>query len=225
MMYDVIFKNGNVVDVKNEQILQADIAVKDGKIAGIGHFSGENVIDCTGKYITPGFIDAHVHIESSMATPMEFSKAVMPHGTTTVIADPHELVNVKGNEAMEYILDAAGDAPLGIYVMMPSSIPATPFETNGADFTAEDMKQWKDHPLVLGLGEVMCYPAVLSKEEQIMKKLELCKGMVIDGHAPGLSGEDLKAYVEAGVMTDHECTSFEEAKEKCLAGMKILVRE
>ena len=174
-MYDVIFKNGNVVDVKNEQILQADIAVKDGKIAGIGHFSGENVIDCTGKYITPGFIDAHVHIESSMATPMEFSKAVMPHGTTTVIADPHELVNVKGNEAMEYILDAAGDAPLGIYVMMPSSIPATPFETNGADFTAEDMKQWKDHPLVLGLGEVMCYPAVLSKEEQIMKKLELCK--------------------------------------------------
>ena len=212
-MYDVIFKNGNVVDVKNEQILQADIAVKDGKIAGIGHFSGENVIDCTGKYITPGFIDAHVHIESSMATPMEFSKAVMPHGTTTVIADPHELVNVKGNEAMEYILDAAGDAPLGIYVMMPSSIPATPFETNGADFTAEDMKQWKDHPLVLGLGEVMCYPAVLSKEEQIMKKLELCKGMVIDGHAPGLSGEDLKAYVEAGVMTDHECTSFEEAKE------------
>lgn len=160
-----------------------------------------------------------------MATPMEFSKAVMPHGTTTVIADPHELVNVKGNEAMEYILDAAGDAPLGIYVMMPSSIPATPFETNGADFTAEDMKQWKDHPLVLGLGEVMCYPAVLSKEEQIMKKLELCKGMVIDGHAPGLSGEDLKAYVEAGVMTDHECTSFEEAKEKCLAGMKILVRE
>ena len=109
------------------------------------------------------------------------TKAVMPHGTTTVIADPHELVNVKGNEAMEYILDAAGDAPLGIYVMMPSSIPATPFETNGADFTAEDMKQWKDHPLVLGLGEVMCYPAVLSKEEQIMKKLELCKGMVIDG--------------------------------------------
>ena len=101
-MYDVIFKNGNVVDVKNEQILQADIAVKDGKIAGIGHFSGENVIDCTGKYITPGFIDAHVHIESSMATPMEFSKAVMPHGTTTVIADPHELVNVKGNEAMDY---------------------------------------------------------------------------------------------------------------------------
>ena len=224
-MYDFILKNGNIVDVKTEEIKQADLAVKDGKIAGIGYFLGENEIDCTGKYLTPGFIDAHVHIESSMATPMEFSKAVMPHGTTTVIADPHELVNVKGNEAMEYILEAADDAPLGIYVMMPSSIPATPFETNGADFTAEDMKQWKDHPLVLGLGEVMCFPAVLSKEEEIMKKLELCKGMVIDGHAPGLSGEDLKAYVDAGVMTEHECTTFEEAKEKCLAGMKILVRE
>lgn len=224
-MCDFILKGGTVVDVKTEETRQADIAIKDGKIAGVGHFFGENEIDCTGKYIVPGFIDAHVHIESSMATPMEFSKAVMPHGTTTVIADPHELVNVKGNEAMEYILSAAQDAPLGIYVMMPSSIPATPFETNGADFTAEDMKQWKDHPLVLGLGEVMCYPAVLSKEEQIMKKLKLCKGMIIDGHAPGLSGEDLKAYVEAGVMTDHECTSFEEAKEKCLAGMKILIRE
>lgn len=224
-MYDVILKNGNIIDVKNEEIRQEDLAIKDGKIAGVGHFSGENEIDCTGKYIAPGFIDAHVHIESSMATPMEFSKAVMPKGTTTVIADPHELVNVKGNEAMEYILEAAEDAPLGIYVMMPSSIPATPFETNGAEFTAEDMTQWRDHPLVLGLGEVMCYPAVLNKEEQIMKKLELCKGMVIDGHAPGLSGDDLKAYVEAGVMTEHECTSFEEAKEKCLAGMKILVRE
>lgn len=224
-MCDFILKNGNLVDVKNEEIFVSDLAVKDGKIAGIGHFSGDNEIDCTGKYITPGFIDAHVHIESSMATPMEFSKAVMPHGTTTVIADPHELVNVKGNEAMEYILDAAKDAPLSIYVMMPSSIPATPFETNGADFTAKDMKQWKDHPLVLGLGEVMCYPAVLSKEEEIMKKLKLCKGMIIDGHAPGLSGADLKAYVEAGVMTDHECTSFEEAKEKAIAGMKILVRE
>ena len=111
-MYDFILKGGNIVDVRTEEIKQADVAVKDGKIAGVGHFSGENVIDCTGKYITPGFIDAHVHIESSMATPMEFSKAVMPHGTTTVIADPHELVNVKGNEAMEYILDAAGDDAL-----------------------------------------------------------------------------------------------------------------
>ena len=119
-MYDFILKNGNVIDVKNEEIKQEDLAVKDGKIAGIGHFSGEREIDCTGKYIAPGFIDAHVHIESSMATPMEFSKAVMPHGTTTVIADPHELVNVKGNEAMEYILEAAQDAPAQLQGYIPS---------------------------------------------------------------------------------------------------------
>ncbi len=223
--YELVFKNGEIVDVKNQKILKADVAVENGKICGIGAFSGKEEIDCEGKYLCPGFIDSHVHIESSMAAPLEFAKAVMPHGTTTVIADPHELLNVKGNEAMEYILDATEEIPLTVYVMMPSSIPATPFETNGADFTAEDMKQWKDHPRVLGLGEVMCYPAVLAKDPAIMDKLELCKGMVIDGHAPGLSGEDLKTYVKAGVMTEHECTTYEEAKEKCHAGMKILVRE
>ena len=126
---------------------------------------------------------------------------------------------------MKYILDATEDIPLSVYVMMPSSIPATPFETNGADFTAKDMEQWKDHKRVLGLGEVMCYPAVLSGDPEILAKLRLCRGMIIDGHAPGLTGEDLKAYVEAGVMTEHECTSYEEAREKCHAGMKILVRE
>lgn len=223
--YELVFKNGKIVDVKNQKILEADLAVENGKICGIGSFSGKKEIDCGEKYLCPGFIDSHVHIESSMATPLEFAKAVMPHGTTTVIADPHELVNVKGNEAMEYILDATEEIPLTVYVMMPSSIPATPFETNGADFTAEDMRQWKDHPRVLGLGEVMCYPAVLAKDPAIMDKLDLCKGMVIDGHAPGLTGEELKAYVEAGVMTDHECTTYEEAKEKCHTGMKILVRE
>ena len=148
-MYDVIFKNGNVVDVKNEQILQADIAVKDGKIAGIGHFSGENVIDCTGKYITPGFIDAHVHIESSMATPMEFSKAVMPHGTTTVIADPHELVNVKGNEAMEYILDAAGD------VTIEKTVDTSAYEEAVRDSVNADGEQEsvKVSDLISGIGD------------------------------------------------------------------------
>ena len=222
---ELIFKNGKIVDVVNQCIQEADLLVRNGRIEGVGTFSGEYEIDCTGKYLCPGFIDSHVHIESGMAVPMEFAKTVMTKGTTTVIADPHELVNVKGNDAMEYILQTAEDVPLTVYVMMPSSIPATPFETNGADFTAKDMEQWKDHPLVLGLGEVMCYPAVLAKDPEIMEKLSLCKGMVIDGHAPGLSGDDLKAYVDAGVMTDHECTSYEEAREKCLAGMKILVRE
>ena len=172
--YELVFKNGKIVDVKNQKIFEADLAVENGKICEIGILSGKKEIDCKGKYLCPGFIDSHVHIESSMATPLEFAKAVMPHGTTTVIADPHELVNVKGNEAMEYILDATEKIPLTVYVMMPSSIPATPFETNGADFTAEDMRQWKDHPRVLGLGEVMCYPAVLAKDPEIMDKLALC---------------------------------------------------
>lgn len=224
-MCELVLKNGTIVDVKNRKLIRGDLAVLDGKIIGIGTFSGKQEVDCQGKYLCPGFIDAHVHIESSMAAPLEFAKAVMPHGTTTVIADPHELVNVKGNEAMKYILDATEDIPLSVYVMMPSSIPATPFETNGADFTAKDMEQWKDHKRVLGLGEVMCYPAVLSGDPEILAKLRLCRGMIIDGHAPGLTGEDLKAYVEAGVMTEHECTSYEEAREKCHAGMKILVRE
>lgn len=224
-MCELVLKNGTIVDVKNRKLIRGDLAVSDGKIIGIGTFSGKQEVDCQGKYLCPGFIDAHVHIESSMAAPLEFAKAVMPHGTTTVIADPHELVNVKGNEAMKYILDATEDIPLSVYVMMPSSIPATPFETNGSDFTAKDMEQWKDHKRVLGLGEVMCYPAVLSGDPEILAKLRLCRGMIIDGHAPGLTGEDLKAYVEAGVMTEHECTSYEEAREKCHAGMKILVRE
>lgn len=224
-MYELVLKNGTIIDVKERKLIKGDLAVSKGKIAGIGSFSGEQEVDCSGKYLCPGFIDAHVHIESSMATPLEFARAVMPHGTTTVIADPHELVNVKGNEAMKYILDATDNIPLSVYVMMPSSIPATPFETNGADFTAEDMKQWKDHERVLGLGEVMCYPAVLAGDPEIFDKLRLCQGMVIDGHAPGLTGKDLETYVKAGVMTDHECTSYEEAEEKCHAGMKILVRE
>lgn len=224
-MYELVLKNGTIIDVKERKLIKGDLAVSKGKIAGIGSFSGEQEVDCSGKYLCPGFIDAHVHIESSMATPLEFARAVMPYGTTTVIADPHELVNVKGNEAMKYILDATENIPLSVYVMMPSSIPATPFETNGADFTAQDMKQWKDHERVLGLGEVMCYPAVLAGDPEIFDKLRLCQGMVIDGHAPGLTGKDLETYVKAGVMTDHECTSYEEAEEKCHAGMKILVRE
>lgn len=225
MTYDLVFKNGTIVDVKKKTCFKADLAVSEGKIAGVGAFCGENEIDCTGKVLCPGFIDAHVHIESSMASPREFANAVLPHGTTAVIADPHEMVNVSGNEAMRYLLHATEDLPVTVYVMLPSSVPSTPFETNGADFTSKDMERWIGHPRVLGLGEVMCYPDVLAGKKEIMDKIALCKGKVIDGHAPGLSGEDLKRYIEAGVMTDHECTSFAEAEEKWKAGMKILIRE
>ncbi|MBS7008968.1 MAG: adenine deaminase [Anaerostipes sp.] len=225
MAYDLVFKNGTIVDVRNKTCFRADLAVSEGKIAEIGNLCGEKEIDCTGKVLCPGFIDAHVHIESSMAAPREFANAVLPHGTTTVIADPHEMVNVRGNEAMRYLLDATENLPISVYVMLPSSIPSTPFETNGADFTSKDMEAWINHPRILGLGEVMCYPDVLAGRREIMDKIELCRHKVIDGHAPGLTGEALRRYVKAGVMTDHECTSFEEAEEKRKAGMKILVRE
>lgn len=225
MTYDLVFKNGTIVDVKKKTCFQADLAVSDGKIAAVGEFTGEKEVDCTAKVLCPGFIDAHVHIESSMAAPCEFANAILPHGTTTVIADPHEMVNVSGNEAVRYLLGATENLPVSVYVMLPSSIPSTPFETNGADFTSKDMETWIGHPRVLGLGEVMCYPDVLAGSKEIMDKITLCKDKVIDGHAPGLTGEDLRRYIEAGVMTDHECTSFAEAEEKWKAGMKILIRE
>ena len=220
-----MFKNGTIVDVKAKTSYRADLAVSGGVIAEIGRLDGEREVDCSGKVLCPGFIDAHVHIESSMASPAAFAEAVLPHGTTTVIADPHEMVNVRGNEAMKYLLDVSEDLPVSVYVMLPSSIPSTPFETNGADFTSKDMEAWIEHPRVLGLGEVMCYPDVLAGRKDIMDKIALCRGKVIDGHAPGLSGTDLHRYIQAGVMTDHECTSFEEAEEKRRAGMKILIRE
>ncbi len=225
MSYDLVFKNGTIVDVKAKTSYRADLAVSGGVIAEIGRLDGEREVDCSGKVLCPGFIDAHVHIESSMASPAAFTEAVLPHGTTTVIADPHEMVNVRGNEAMKYLLDVSEDLPVSVYVMLPSSIPSTPFETNGADFTSKDMEAWIEHPRVLGLGEVMCYPDVLAGRKEIMDKIALCRGKVIDGHAPGLSGTDLHRYIQAGVMTDHECTSFEEAEEKRRAGMKILIRE
>ena len=225
MSYDLVFKNGTIVDVKTKTSYRADLAVSGGVIAEIGSLDGDREVDCSGKVLCPGFIDAHVHIESSMASPAAFAEAVLPHGTTTVIADPHEMVNVRGNEAMKYLLDASEDLPVSVYVMLPSSIPSTPFETNGADFTSKDMEVWMEHARVLGLGEVMCYPDVLAGRKEIMDKIALCRGKVIDGHAPGLSGTDLYQYIQAGVMTDHECTSFEEAEEKRRAGMKILIRE
>ena len=155
MSYDLVFKNGTIVDVKTKTSYRADLAVSGGVIAEIGSLDGERVVDCSGKVLCPGFIDAHVHIESSMASPASFADAVLPHGTTTVIADPHEMVNVRGNEAMKYLLDASEDLPVSVYVMLPSSIPSTPFETNGADFTSKDIEAWIEHPRVLGLGEVL----------------------------------------------------------------------
>lgn len=224
---DLVLKNAFVVNVFTEEILTADVAIADGIIAGVGAYSGRTERDCTGQTVCPGFIDAHMHIESTMASPAQFARAVLPHGTTTVIADPHEMVNVCGAAAVQYLLDATEHVPVDIRVMLPSSVPATPFETNGACFTADDMRPFLSHPRVLGLGEVMCYPAVLACEDAILDKIDTVTAgaRLADGHAPGLSDLALQAYAAAGIATEHECTTFAEAQEKLRAGLAVLVRE
>lgn len=221
----LVLKNAKIINVFTEEIIKGDILIDKGMIVGVGSYTASEVIDCRGKYICPAFIDAHVHMESSMVSPLEFSKTILRRGTTTIIADPHEMVNVAGVKAIEYLLEATENAPVNVYVMLPSSVPATIFETNGAEFTCADMKPFANHPRVLGLGEVMCYPDVLSNEKHILEKIALFKGKIIDGHAPNLSGQDLQRYIAAGINTDHECTTFAEAREKLRAGMKILIRE
>ena len=222
----LVFKNAQVVNVFTKQVEQADVAVEAGVIAGVGQYSGEEEVDCTGLYLCPGFVDAHIHVESTMAVPYEFARAVAMSGTTTVVADPHEIVNVCGAPAVEWLLKASEALPVDIYWMMPSSVPATPFETNGAPFTAQEMAPFAQMgPRVAGLGEVMCYPDVVAGTGEIYGKLALFAHKHIDGHAPGLSGKALAAYAAAGIETEHECTSFAEAKEKLAAGLAILVRE
>ncbi|MFV0412601.1 MAG: adenine deaminase [Oscillospiraceae bacterium] len=222
---DFVFKNVSVVNVFTNEILPGDVALADGYIAGIGSYTGKEEKDCTGKYLCPGFIDAHLHIESTMVLPAELVRMVLPWGTTTLVADPHEIVNVCGAKGVEFMLDASEGLPANIYIMLPSSVPATRFETAGADFTARDMAPFVGHPRVLGLGEVMCYPDVLSGGDEILQKLKLLEGYPIDGHAPGLAGNSLQAYAAAGVKTEHEATTFEEALEKARAGLAVLVRE
>lgn len=224
---DLVFKNVNVVNVFSEEVVTTDVAVADGYVVGLGSYEGLVEVDGTDKFLCPGFIDAHLHMESTMATPFELAKLVTKSGTTTMIADPHEIVNVCGAEAVRYLLDATEHLPVNVYLMLPSSVPATPFETNGADFTAGDMAPFWNHPRVLGLGEVMCYPDVVAGSDVIVEKLNAAEaaGKQVDGHAPGLTGRELQAYAAAGVRTEHECTSFAEAAEKLRAGFAILVRE
>lgn len=222
---DLVFKNVNLINVFTNEIDTTDVAVTEGTIAGAGIYTGIREIDCTGKYMCPGFIDGHMHLESSMVTPKELSGILLKNGTTAVIADPHEMVNVSGSKALDYLLEASEHLPLDIFIMLPSSVPSTPFETNGADFTAADIQRYLNHPKVLGLGEVMCFPEVVKGEVEIYEKMRMAEGRIIDGHAPSLWGRFLQAYAAAGISTEHECTTFKEAKEKARAGIKILVRE
>ena len=222
---DLVIKGGQIVNVLSGEMYPADIAICGEVIAGVGDYSSPNELDARGKVITPGFIDGHMHIESSMVTVWEFTKTVMPHGTTTIMADPHELANVLGAEGIEYVLKTAKYQPLSVYVMLPSCVPATDLETSGARLKAVDLLPYLDNPWVLGLAEMMNYPGVVFGNEEVLDKLRIIDGKVIDGHAPRLSGKDLNAYIAAGIGNDHECTTVAEAQEKMRLGMSIAMRE
>lgn len=224
---NLVFKNANIVNVFTHEIIIGDVAVHNGIIVGIGNYIGKTNIDLSGKYIAPGLIDSHVHIESSMLSPGEFAKAIVPRGTTTIISDPHEIANVCGLDGIEYILEATEKLPLNTYVMLPSCVPATNFENSGAVLKAKDLERYINHPRVLGLGEMMNYPGVIYKDKDVIDKLNMAyvNKKMIDGHAPRISGDGLNAYVLSGVSTDHECCEKEEMLEKLRLGMYILIRE
>ncbi len=221
----LVLKNCQVVNVLNGQIEHGDIAIENGLIVGVGSYEGKLELDLEGKYVCPGFIDGHVHIESSMLTPSQFSKLVMPLGTTSVIADPHEIANVCGIAGIEYMLEASEETPMDVYIMLPSCVPSTEFEVAGAVLLAEDLQGLIDHKKVLGLGEMMNYPGVIQGNAMVHAKLDMMKDRNIDGHAPRVTGKDLNAYISAGVQTDHECTTKEELLEKVGKGMYVHLRE
>lgn len=223
---EVVLRDGNVVNVFTGEIMKTSVAVTDGTIVGVGdEYVGRKEIDLTGKYLCPGFIDGHIHLESTMVTPSELVEQAVKCGTTTYIVDPHEAANVSGSEGIDYILDETEDVPANVFVMMPSCVPSLPFEDNGCTFDAAQMKQYMDNPHILGLGEVMDYVGTVSAAPMMAEKLALFDGMPKDGHAPGLSGKELNAYVLAGITNDHECSNFDEVMEKRRLGMHIHVRE
>ncbi len=222
---DLVLQNGKVINVFTGEIVSADIAITRGVISGVGKYCGKSNIDLDGKYVAPGFINAHCHVESSMVTPPAYCIEELKWGVTTVITDPHEITNVAGGEGVQFMLDSSEDLPINYYIQLPSCVPATPFEHAGAAFTADKMAPFLSHPRVLGLGEMMNYPGVSKCDPEVMAKLELFDGRVIDGHAPGITGNALQAYAAAGIHTDHESVTYEEALEKLRAGIAILVRE
>lgn len=224
---ELVLKNANIVNVFSHEIIKADVAIEKGIIVGIGNYDGINNVDLDGKYITPGFIDPHVHIESSMVSPAEFAKAIVPMGTTTIITDPHEIANVCGLEGIEYILKSSEKLPLCVYSMLPSCVPATDFENSGARLEAKDLEKYINHNRILGLGEMMNYPGVINQDKTVIDKLDLAKKYekYIDGHIPNISNEGLNGYILSGISTDHECSTVEEMIEKISLGMYVMIRE
>ncbi|MEI8041378.1 MAG: adenine deaminase [Verrucomicrobiota bacterium] len=220
-----LFKNGRLVNVLSGEIYRADVAVDDGRVVGLGDYKARKVIDLKGAYLAPSLIDGHFHVESSMVTPGEFARAVVPHGTGAVVIDPHEYANVLGLDGIRYVLEASRNLAVDFFIMLPSCVPATPLETSGARLTAHDLELMIGNERVAGVAELMNYPGVYLGAASELAKIKAGKGKNIDGHAPGLRGRNLNAYVLAGVQSDHESTELAEAREKLRLGMHILLRE
>lgn len=224
---DTVIKNCKIVDVYNGSIIEGDIAICDKLIAGVGNYEGREVIDGNGKYAAPGFIDSHIHIESSYVSPEELGRLIVPHGTTTIIADPHEIANVCGFKGINYMLKAAAGTALDIQMMLPSCVPATPFEHSGAVINAKDMTEPIKDDNILGLGEFMNFPGVVLADDEVLNKLLVAKneGKVIDGHSPGLVGKALNAYASAKIRTDHECATVEDMHDRIFRGLYVMLRQ
>ena len=224
---DLVLKNATYVNVFSGELEKRDIAVAEGLIVGLGSYSGAEEVDMTGKIVCPGFIDAHIHLESSLVSPAEFARAVIPHGTTTVITDPHEITNVMGEAGIEYMLASTEGLPVDVRFMIPSCVPASPMDESGANLDYRDIDSFFEHPRVQGLAEMMNFPGIISADSEAVAKIVASQAhhKKIDGHAPGLRGNDLNAYISAGVYSDHECADMEDALEKLRLGQFIMIRE
>ena len=224
---DLVLKNATFVNVFSNELSTMNIAVAEGLIVGMGSYQGRSEVDCTGKIVLPGFLDAHIHLESSLVSPTEFVKAVLPHGTTTVVTDPHEIANVMGTDGIEYMLQATEDLPVDVRFMLPSCVPATPLDESGAILDYRAIDSFYDHPRVQGLAEMMNFVGAINGDEQTVEKIVAAQAhhKKIDGHAPDLQGNDLNAYIAAGVYSDHECHDVKDAIAKLERGQFIMIRE
>ncbi|MDO8736196.1 MAG: adenine deaminase [Thermoleophilia bacterium] len=222
---DLLIRNARVIDVLSGEIVSTDVALHAGRVAGFGHYEAQASMDLEGRYLAPGFIDGHIHVESTMLTPPEFARAVVSRGTTAIVCDPHEIANVLGIEGISYMLRASAGLPVTIYVMLPSCVPATHMETSGAELTSGDLALLLPRKRVIGIAEMMNYPGVIAGDREVLNKIRIAGHRRVDGHAPGLTGKDLCAYVDAGIHSDHECVTADEAREKLRLGMYIMIRE
>ncbi len=222
---DLLLRNANVVSVFADALVKTDVAIADGVIAGFGNYRARKSVDLKGGYLSSGLIDSHLHIESTMLSPAEFARAVVPRGTTSVVADPHEIANVMGEAGVRWMISASAGLPLDIYIVLPSCVPESPFADSGARLGARELKRLAGLPRVVGIGEVMDFPGVIAGKQELLDKIRLIPGMRVDGHAPGLSGKNLAAYIAAGIHSDHESTRIGEAAEKLFCGLHLMVRE